>query len=134
MDELSEKFPDREAFDIYWRENYAALHYEDVKEAYEQFVREADKKIFLSDYEEKGQISREDFMENLNSTAQFTFQDSLTEAFYEKNPEVYETAFTLYEMAQMNGETGSSIARTFHEEYQRLYREFLLELFDRMFV
>jgi hypothetical protein len=63
----------------------------------------------------------------------FTFQDSLTEAFYDKNPEVYETAFALYEEAELSGRKDKNVAQSFHEEYQRLYREFLLAMFDRMF-
>jgi hypothetical protein len=119
-------------FDTYWSDNYIPLTYEDVREGYEAFVREAEKKIFLSDYEEAGQIRRDDFMEHLSQTAQFTFQDGLTEAFYEKNPDVYETAFAIFEESQMNGGDGS-VAAAFHEEYNRLYREFLLEMFDTCF-
>ena len=128
-----EEFKNREAFDAYWNENYVPLTYEDVKEAYEDFVKSADKHIFIPDYEEAGAISRDDFMENLSQTAQFTFQDSLTEAFYDKNPDLYETAFAIYEEAQMNGTKDSNIAATFHEEYQRLYNEFLLAMFDATF-
>ena len=40
-------------------------------------------------------------MDNLSQAAQFAFQDGLTEAFYEKNPQVYENAFALFEAAQM---------------------------------
>ena len=133
MDELFEQFPTREVFDAFWRENYTPLTYADVQEAYEDFLKEVEHKIFLPDYEEKNAISREDFFENLNQTAEFSFQDLLTEAFYDKNPEVYETAFALYEMAEMVGEK-TNVALTFHEEYNRLYREFLLEVFDRYFV
>ena len=42
-------------------------------------------------------------MDNLSETAMFNFQDTLTEVFYEKNPEVYETAFELYEESVING-------------------------------
>ena len=35
--------------------------------------------------------------------AQFAFQDGLTEVFYDKNPELYETAFAIFEESQMNG-------------------------------
>ena len=115
-----EEFKNKEAFDAYWNENYVPLTYEDVKEAYEDFVKSADKHIFIPDYEEAGCISRDDFMENLSQTAQFTFQDSLTEAFYDKNPDLYETK-------------DGNIAATFHEEYQRLYNEFLLAMFDAAF-
>lgn len=130
MDELLELFPTREAFDAYWNEHYVPVTYEDVKSAYEDFVRESEGKIFVDDYEKKGVITREDFMDNLNQTAKFTFQDSLTEAFYEKNSQVYENAFSLYEMAQMTGDKELDVAQTFHEEYNRLYREFLLQLFE----
>lgn len=131
MEEI-EKFKDKESFDRYWNDNYVALTYADVQEAYEDFVKSADRHIFLSDYEASGNISRGDFIENLSQAAQFAFQDSLTEAFYEKNPDLYETAFALYEMAQMEG-GDASIASTFHEEYNRLYREFLLQTFDNCF-
>ena len=134
MADSFEQFQTREAFDAYWKENYIPLTYEDVREAYEDFVKASDKHIFLSDYEESGSISREDFMENLSQTAQFTFQDSLTEAFYEKNLDLYETAFAIYEEEQMNGAGSENIAATFHEEYNRLYEEFLLAMFDGAFV
>ena len=121
MEEIFEQFKDKDAFDAYWKEHYVPLTYEDVREAYEDFVKSADKHIFLSDYED-----------NLSQAAQFAFQDGLTEAFYEKNPEVYENAFALFEAAQMEG-GDANIAAAFHEEYQRLYHDFLLELFDAQY-
>ena len=93
--DIFEQFPDRETFDKYWNENYQPVTYEDVREAFTDFVKSADGHIYLSDYEEKGLISREDFKENLSQEAQFTFEDGLTEVFYDKNPELYETAFAL---------------------------------------
>jgi hypothetical protein len=132
MADIFEQFENKEAFDEYWNANYIPLTYEDVREAYENFVKTSDKKIFLSDYEESGRISREDFMDNLSQTAQFTFQDSLTEVFYDKNPELYENAFSIYEISQMDGGDGN-IASIFHEEYNRLYREFLLAMYDNCF-
>lgn len=128
-----EQFKDREAFDAYWNENYVPLSYKDVQEEFENYVKEAEKHIFLSDYEESGSIAKADFMDNLSQTAQFTFQDTLTEAFYEKNPKLYETAFAIYEEAQMAGRKDNNVALTFHEEYQRLYQEFLNEMFDTFF-
>ena len=89
--DIFEQFPDRETFDKYWNENYQPVTYEDVREAFTDFVKSADGHIYLSDYEEKGLISREDFKENLSQEAQFTFEDGLTEVFYDKNPELYET-------------------------------------------
>lgn len=133
MEELFEMFPDRAAFDAYWQENYIPLSYADVQKAYEDFVKEADKHIFRAEYEEKEGIRRETFLSNLNQTAEFSFQDLLTEAFYDKNPELYETAFALYEAAEMTEGADRSIAATFHEEYHRLYQEFLLMMYDRMF-
>lgn len=119
-------------FEKLWNDNYIPLKYDDVKDEYEKFVKEADKHIFIEDYESNGAVSREDFMDNLSENAMFTFQDTLTEVFYDKNPEVYEKAFELYEESLMNN-TGDNPAAIFHEEYNRLYREFLLELFDSFF-
>ena len=133
MEDLFEKLKDRESFDAYWNENYVPITYADVKDAYEDFVKASDKHIFVSDYGESGNINRDDFMDNLSQTAQLTFQDSLTEAFYDKNPDLYETAFAIYEEAQMNGGNDENIAATFHEEYNRLYKEFLLAMYDAMF-
>ena len=133
MEDLFEKLKDRESFDAYWNEKYVPVAYADVKDAYEDFVKASDKHIFVSDYEESGNINRDDFMDNLSQTAQFTLQDSLTEAFYDKNPDLYETAFAIYEEAQMNGGNDENIAATFHEEYNRLYKEFLLAMYDAMF-
>ena len=84
--EIFAQFPDRETFDAYWNENYVPVTYEDVKEAFEDFVTSAAGHIFLSDYEENGCISKADCKENLSQEAQFTFQDGLTEVFYDKNP------------------------------------------------
>jgi len=128
--EIFEQFPDREAFDAYWNENYVPVTYEDVKEAFEDFVTSAGGHIFLSDYEEVGCISKADFKENLSQEAQFTFQDGLTEVFYDKNPELYETAFAIFEESQMNGGKGADIARVYGETFNRLYNEFLDRLFD----
>ena len=132
MGSLMEQFPTQETFDTYWSENYVPLEYEDVRAAFDEFVLSAEKHIFLSDYEELGQINRSDFMENLNQNAEFAFQDALTEAFYEKNPELYETAFGLYEEEQME-ESSLQVEKKFHEEYSRLYTEFLMELFYTYF-
>ena len=128
--EIFEQFPDREAFDAYWNENYVPVTYEDVKETFEDFVASASGHIFLSDYEEGGCISKADFKENLSQEAQFTFQDGLTEVFYDKNPELYETAFAIFEEAQMNGGEGADICRIYGETFQQLYHEFLDRLFD----
>ena len=128
--EIFEQFPDREAFDAYWNEHYVPVTYEDVKEAFEDFVTSAGGHIFLSDYEEAGCISKADFKENLSQEAQFTFQDGLTEVFYDKNPELYETAFAIFEEAQMNGGEGADICRIYGETFQQMYHEFLDRLFD----
>lgn len=128
------QFPDRETFEKYWKEQYVPVTYEDVKEAFEDFVKSADGHIYLSDYEENGRISKEDFKENLSQEAQFTFQDGLTEVFYDKNPELYETAFALYEEAQMSGRGDAAVAEIFHETFRRLYEEFLDRLFDEVLV
>ena len=71
MEDILAAFPDRETFDRYWEENYVPVTYEDVKEAFEDFVTSAGGHIFLSDYEEGGCISKEDFKDNLSQEAQF---------------------------------------------------------------
>lgn len=128
--DIFEQFPDRKAFDKYWEENYIPVTYEDVRESFEDFVTAAAGHIYLSDYESGGCISREDFLENLSQEAKFSFQDSLTEVFYDKNPELYETAFAIYETAQLEENGKEAVAGIFHETYNRLYAEFLGRLFD----
>ena len=117
MEDILAAFPDRETFDRYWEENYVPVTYEDVKEAFEDFVTSAGGHIFLSDYEEAGCISKEDFKDNLSQEAQFAFQDGLTEVFYDKNPDLYETAFAIFEEAQMSGNQDVNVAVTFHETF-----------------
>ncbi len=133
MEDIFALFPAKEAFNTYWNEHYVPLNYEDVKSEYEEFVSSAQKHIFLSDYEETKAISRDTFLDNLSEDAVFFFQDTLTEAFYDKNPKIYEYAFALYEEAQMSGQPKKDVADLFHQEYQRLYRTFLLEMFDTLF-
>lgn len=130
--DIFEQFPDRETFDTYWNENYVPITYEDVKEVFEDFVKSANGHIYLSDYEEKGCVSKADFKDNLSQEAQFTFEDGLTEAFYDKNPELYETAFALYEEAQITGNGDASVAQIFHDTFHALYEEFLDRLFDEV--
>lgn len=133
MDEIFEQFPTKEAFDKFFQENYTEVKYEDVQAEFEDYVKSVDKHIFLSDYEENNSISRGDFIENLHEDAQFFFQDTLTEVFYDKNPDVYETAFGLYEAAQMEGKPELDVSGTFHETFQSLYQEFLGQIFDTFF-
>lgn len=128
--DIFKQFPDRETFDKYWNEHYIPVVYEEVKEAFEDFVTAAVGRIYLSDYEEENCISKADFKENLSQEAQFTFQDGLTEVFYDKNPELYETAFAIYEEAQMTGNGKEDVAQIFHETFEKLYEEFLDRLFD----
>ena len=46
MEEIFEQFKDKDAFDAYWKEHYVPLTYEDVREAYEDFVKSADNIFF----------------------------------------------------------------------------------------
>ena len=48
--DIFEQFPDRETFDKYWNENYQPVTYEDVREAFTDFVKSADGHIYLSDH------------------------------------------------------------------------------------
>ncbi len=128
--DIFEQFPDRETFDQYWEKHYVPVVYEDIKEAFEEFVASVEGRIYLSDYEEKDCISKADFQENLSQEAQFMFQDGLTEAFYDKNPELYETAFAIYEEAQITGNGKADVAQIFHETFEKLYADFLNQLFD----
>lgn len=130
--DIFEQFPDQETFNAYWNENYVPVTYEDVCEGFKDFVKSADGHIYISDYEENGCISKADFKENLSQEAQFTFEDGLTEVFYEKNPELYETAFAIYEEAQMSGNGDANVAQIFHDTFRRLYAEFLDRLFDEV--
>lgn len=130
MDDILLAFPDKKTFDKYWAENYVPVTYEDVKEGFEQFVEESEGHIYLSDYEENNCISKADFIENLSDDAKFAFQDGITEVFYEKNPEIYETAFAIFEESQMSGNPEANVATTFHETFNRLYEEFLNRLFE----
>lgn len=130
--DIFEQFPDRETFDKFWNENYVPVTYEEVRGIFEDFVKSAAGHIYISDYEENGCISKEDFKDNLSQEARFTFEDGLTEVFYEKNPELYETAFALYEEAQMTGRGDANVAQIFHETFRGLYAEFLDKLYDEM--
>lgn len=130
--ELYEQLTTREEFEKYWTSHYVPVTYKDVQEAFEGFVKEQDKKIFIEDYEAKGDISKKDFIENLHADSQFAFQDALTMAFYDKNPELYEAAFMIYEMEQMEGKKGT-ITVLFHQTYALLYKSFLEMMFENCF-
>lgn len=133
MAEIFERFPTKEAFDAYWNENYVPITYEDVKEQFEEYVNSVEKHIFISDYEETGNISRGTFLDHLSEDAAFMFQDILTECFYDKNADIYESAFALFEEAQMSGERDRDVSETFHKVYDQLYHEFMQILYDTFF-
>mgnify|MGYP004593741559 CR=1 FL=1 len=63
-------------------------------------------------------------------TGSLFISSTLTEIFYDKNPEIYETAFEIYQEAQMSGMKENDTAQTFHDTYNRLYDEFLDRLFE----
>lgn len=127
MEELLAKYPDREAFDTFFNMNYKPVRYEDVKEAMEAFVAEAGLSLFLDDYVKSSKVSKKDFKNHFSQAARFQFEDAMTEAYYDKNPDIYETAFGLYELAPAQS---ADITRTFHETYQTSYEECLDMLFD----
>lgn len=126
MEDLLSKYPNQEAFDVFFRANYKPVTYEDIKEPLEAFVREAGLSLFLDDYVKKG-VAKEDFKQHFSQAAKFQFEDAMTEAYYEKNPDIYETAFGLYELSP---ESSVAITRTFHETYQSSYEDCLNQLFD----
>lgn len=74
------------------------MTYEDVKEGLEELVKAEGLNIFQDDYVKN--VRKEDFKEHLSKGARFEFENAMTEAFYDKNPEVYEAAFGLYEEVQ----------------------------------
>lgn len=127
MEELLEQYPTQEAFDTFYHASYKPVQYEDVKESMEELVREAGLEIFLDDYVKQQKVSKADFKNHFSETARFQFEDAMAEAYYDKNPEIYEAAFGLYELAP---EQSGSITRTFHEEYQKSYADCLDVLFD----
>lgn len=73
MEDIFTQFPDKETFDAYWNKNYVPLTYEDVREEFENYVKEVEGHVYLSDYEENGCVSKADFLENLSQDAQFMF-------------------------------------------------------------
>lgn len=127
MEDLRELYPTQEAFDTFFRMKYKPVVYADVKEAMESFVKEVGRELFLDEYVKNGKISKQDFKEHFSQAATFLLEDAMAEAYYEKNPEIYETAFGLYELAP--GQS-ASITRTFHETYRESYEECLDALFD----
>jgi len=72
-------------------------------------------------------VRKEDFKEHLSKGARFEFENAMTEAFYDKNPEVYEAAFGLYEEVPKQA---MAITETFHRTYQEIYEESLNCMFD----
>lgn len=125
MEDLLTLFPDKEAFDRFFVENFKPMSYEDVREGFEALVKTEGLNIFHDEYAKH--VRKEDFTEHLSQGARFEFENAMTEGFYEKNPEVYEAAFGLYEEAP---DKAGSITATFHRTYQEIYKECLNCMFD----
>ena len=125
MESLTKQFPDKETFDKFFVENFKTMTYEDVKEGLEELVKAEGLNIFQDDYVKN--VRKEDFKEHLSKGARFEFENAMTEAFYDKNPEVYEAAFGLYEEVPKQA---MAITETFHRTYQEIYEESLNCMFD----
>ena len=117
MESLTKQFPDKETFDKFFVENFKTMTYEDVKEGLEELVKAEGLNIFQDDYVKN--VRKEDFKEHLSKGARFEFDD--------KNPEVYEAAFGLYEEVPKQA---MAITETFHRTYQEIYEESLNCMFD----
>ena len=133
MEYILNEYKTKEDFDKLWKEDYRPVTYAHVRKPFEEYVKKMDRHIFLSDYEANGCIREVDFMENLTEDAQFFFQDTFSEIFYDLNPDLYEIAFMLYETAQLEQNPSLDVADTFHQEYNRLYKEFMLLLFKTFY-
>lgn len=127
MEDLLRQYPDQKTFDTFFHMKYQPVRYEDVREAMEALVKEAGLSLFLDEYVKGGKITKADFKKYFSQAAKFRFEDAMTEAFYDRNPEIYETAFGLFELSP---ESSASIIRTFHETYQKSYEDCLDQLFD----
>lgn len=125
MEELLRQFPDREAFDLFFNENYTPLVYDDVKDGFAEATEAEGAHIFPEGDMDK--VNRDNFMEYLGAGARFILENAMTEAFYEKNPEVYEAAFGLYEEDPQHS---GAVTESFHRKYQESYSALLLEWFD----
>lgn len=125
MEELRKRFPDREAFDLFMEEHYRPLVFADVKEGFAEATKEEGAHIFPEGDMDK--VTRDNFMEYLGQGARFILENAMTEAFYEKNPEVYEAAFGLYEEDPQHS---GAVTESFHRKYQESYSALLLEWFD----
>lgn len=125
MADLLTQFPDKETFDRFFAEHFKAMTYDDIRDGFEELVKSEGLNIFHDAYAKH--VRREDFAKHLSQGARFEFENAMTEAFYEKNPQVYEAAFGLYEE---NPDRAAEITETFHRTYQEIYKEALNCMFD----
>lgn len=127
MEDLLKQYPTKEAFDRFFEQNYQPVLYCEAGPQMEELIREAGLEIFFDDYVKEKRVSKRDFKEHLSQAANFRFEEAMTEAYYEKNPEIYEAAFGLYELA---GAKSAGITETFHVKYKENYEALLDELYD----
>jgi len=113
----------QQEFESFFTKTYVEVTYLDVKIQFEEFYNTQDGKLFHDDYLN---FSKTDFIENLSDDAKFQFQDILLEAFYDKNPQLYEQAFAIFES---NGGKKTEVTKLFDDTYKILYESFLGELF-----
>lgn len=129
MTDLVTRFPDKEAFELFFKESYKPITYNDMRQGMEGLVKEAGLEIFHDEYVKSGKVSKKDFAEYLSQAAKFRFQDAMSEAFYDTNPEIYEAAFGLYELEPIKSK---DITIIFHKVYAQVYQACLECLFDEV--
>ena len=69
MESIKEQFPDKEAFDKFFVENFKTMTYEDVKEGLAELVKAEGLNIFQDDYVKN--VRKEGFKEHLAKGARF---------------------------------------------------------------
>lgn len=117
---------DKEVFDTFFTENYCAVDYATVKEAFEE-IASAGNEIFSGNYEARN-LKRENFILYLKSEVYCDFEDAITEAVDDLNPEILDAVMDITESCK----DGDEITEKYWETVRDLLKMHLMQLYDEV--
>ena len=115
---------EKDVFDKFFRENYCAVEYAQVREEFEQ-VAAAGNDIFTGSYEARN-LRRDNFVLYLTSESYCDFEAAVQEAMDDLNPEILDAVIDV----TSSQPDGDEVTEIYWDTQRALLGEFLLQLYD----
>jgi hypothetical protein len=123
---MEEQKIDKEVFDAFFRENYCALDYADIKSDFEEIAERGLEELFI-DSADISKITKKNFIVYMRGNVYGEFEDVIEEAFDSLNPEITDVVIDL----SVSSEDAGEITTLYWNTCEDLLKAFLGTLYDR---